>query len=36
VIDRAGVVRFSAISRVHGGRTALADVLAALKGLGPK
>jgi thioredoxin-dependent peroxiredoxin len=33
VIDRAGVVRFAEISRIHGGRTAVDSVLAALRGL---
>jgi len=33
VIDRGGVVRFAHISREHGGRTPVADVIAALKGL---
>ena len=33
VIDRSGTVRFAQISRVHGGRTPAADVLAALVAL---
>jgi peroxiredoxin len=34
VIDRGGIVRFVHTSRSHGGRTPVADVLAALRGLG--
>jgi peroxiredoxin Q/BCP len=33
VIDRQGVVRFAHVSRSHGGRTAVDDVLSALKGV---
>ncbi len=33
VIDRNGVVRFANVSRSHGGRTPVADVLSALGGL---
>ena len=33
VIDRAGIVRFANVSRSHGGRTPVADVLSALKAL---
>ena len=34
VIDRSGIVRFAQVSRTHGGRTAVADVLKALAALG--
>jgi peroxiredoxin len=33
VIDRTGIVRFAHVSRSHGGRTPVADVLSALRAL---
>jgi len=33
VIDRSGVVRFAHVSREHGGRTPVTDILAALSAL---
>ena len=34
VLDRGGVVRFANVSRSHGGRTPVAEVLSALKAMG--
>jgi peroxiredoxin len=36
VLDRSGIVRFVNISRSHGGRTPVADVLAALRAFSPR